>query len=102
MAKVDNVAKYIIGILDVDNLKLQKLLYYCQGVHLVANQEPLFKEDIEARRYGPVVPKVYQTYKSFGFDTITIAHKPKNLSFKKEERLSIDMVLEYFGNMSSL
>lgn len=101
MAEVDSVAKYIIGISNVDNLKLQKLLYYCQGVHLVTHNEPLFDAPIEAWRYGPVVPIVYYTYKEFGFDTIKIPES-EYLSLRKEEISSIDMVIEYFGQMSSL
>jgi uncharacterized phage-associated protein len=49
MTTAFDVAKYIINATPVDNLKLQKLLYYSQGVYLVLNnKQPLFPEDIEA------------------------------------------------------
>lgn len=35
--------------------KLHKLLYYCQGHHLAATGEPLFRETISAWDMGPVV-----------------------------------------------
>ena len=35
--------------------KLHKLLYYCQGHHLAAVDEPLFSESIAAWDMGPVV-----------------------------------------------
>jgi uncharacterized phage-associated protein len=35
--------------------KLHKLLYYCQGHHLAAFDEPLFSESISAWDMGPVV-----------------------------------------------
>src|SRR5437773_4537685 len=35
--------------------KLHKLLYYCQGHHLAAFGEPLFRETISAWDMGPVV-----------------------------------------------
>lgn len=35
--------------------KQHKLLYYCQGHHLVATGEPLFTETISAWDMGPVV-----------------------------------------------
>jgi uncharacterized phage-associated protein len=35
--------------------KLHKLLYYCQGHHLAAFDEPLFSENISAWDMGPVV-----------------------------------------------
>jgi uncharacterized phage-associated protein len=40
------------------NLKLQKLLYYAQGLHLALYNEPLSKGRIEAWKHGPVVPSV--------------------------------------------
>ena len=48
------------------NMKLQKLLYYEQGFHLAYFNAPLFDAPIEAWQYGPVVPIVYNQYKSNG------------------------------------
>jgi uncharacterized phage-associated protein len=48
------------------NLKLQKMLYYMQGFHLAYFEKPLFDDEIEAWMYGPVVPKVYEAFKSNG------------------------------------
>lgn len=45
------------------NLILHKFLYFAQGYNLALYNTPLFDEDIEAWKYGPVVPSVYQTYK---------------------------------------
>lgn len=45
------------------NLILHKFLYFAQGYSLALYNTPLFDEDIEAWKYGPVVPSVYQTYK---------------------------------------
>jgi uncharacterized phage-associated protein len=39
----------------LSNMKLQKLVYYAQGLHLALNDAPLFKGKIEAWTYGPVV-----------------------------------------------
>jgi uncharacterized phage-associated protein len=39
--------------------KLHKLLYYCQGHHLAAFDEPLFVETISAWDMGPVVPTLW-------------------------------------------
>ena len=38
------------------NLRLQKLLYYVQGWSLGERGRPMFREEIQAWRYGPVVP----------------------------------------------
>ncbi len=48
----------------ISNMKLQKLLYYEQGYHLACFDEPLFDEEIEAWKFGPVVPQIYEKYKS--------------------------------------
>ena len=50
----------------MSNMKLQKMLYYEQGYHLAAFGTPLFDEDVEAWMYGPVVPSVYEHFKSHG------------------------------------
>jgi uncharacterized phage-associated protein len=44
-------------------LKLQKLLYYCQGHHLAATGEPLFEEAISAWDNGPVVGHLWKAEK---------------------------------------
>ena len=99
MTTAFEVAKYIIKSLPVDNLKLQKLLYYSQAVHLVLHdKEPLFPEDIEAWDYGPVVPPVYHEYKHYGFETIPPAEEQSTLNF--EEMKSVDMTLACFGDRS--
>ncbi len=41
-------------------LRLNRLLYYCQGWHLATCGRPLFPERIEAWATGPVVPVVYE------------------------------------------
>lgn len=47
----------------ISNLKLQKLLYYAQGIHLAITDEMLFEENILAWKHGPVVVDVYDIYK---------------------------------------
>jgi uncharacterized phage-associated protein len=99
MATAKEVAKYLIKSLPVDNLKLQKLLYYSQATHIVLhNRVPLFPEDIEAWDYGPVVPGVYREYKPYGFDIIPGSDDPTTLSVL--EMRSVDMTMATFGNMT--
>jgi uncharacterized phage-associated protein len=103
MASAGEVAKYIIKSLPVDNLKLQKLLYYSQAVHLVLNDKtPLFPEPIEAWDYGPVIPPVYREYKQYGLETIPAPNDDKSLGLTAEEITPIDMVLDYYGSMSGV
>jgi uncharacterized phage-associated protein len=49
----------------IDNLKLQKLLFYAHAWHLAIHDKPLFEEDIEAWPWGPVVRNVYLEFMKF-------------------------------------
>lgn len=67
--QIDNVSKKY-GIEDncgaaeyITPLKLQKLLYYIQGMALRIYGKPAFSNSILAWQYGPVVEEVYQQYK---------------------------------------
>ena len=55
----------------VTHLKLQKLVYYCQGYHLAMFDAPIFPEDLEAWDHGPVHSELYQTYKYHGSAAIS-------------------------------
>ena len=66
-AKAIDVARYLIGFAQndgkpVDNLRLQKLLYYAWGTYWYNKQQELFSDDIEAWPFGPVVREVYVEY----------------------------------------
>lgn len=57
MATAHDVAATVLGNLgSVTAMKLEKLVYYCQGWHLAREGTLLFPEPIEAWREGPVVP----------------------------------------------
>lgn len=47
-----------------------KLVYISHGWMLGLHQRPLFNENVEAWKYGPVVPCVYHKYKKFRGDVI--------------------------------
>jgi len=47
-------------------VKLHKLLYYCQGWHLAWMGSPLFHEEIEAWANGPVVADLWRARKHGG------------------------------------
>ena len=73
MAKLQDVIDFFIEFYnsfddenDLTNLKLQKLLYFAQGAHLAKTGELLFDEDIQAWRFGPVVPVAYEQYADYG------------------------------------
>lgn len=57
----------------ITHLKLQKLLYYAQGISLGMYGKPIFKEKIEAWQHGPVVREVYGHFSKFGRNNIEIS-----------------------------
>lgn len=61
------------------HLKLEKLLYFAQGVSLAKNNKVLFKEDIEAWIHGPVVKKVFNTFSQKGRLEITLEDAPRGI-----------------------
>jgi len=70
-----DIANYFLAISNdigepITNLRLQKLVYYAQAWYLANHSKPLFKEDFEAWVHGPVIPKLYQKYKKYGFSPI--------------------------------
>ena len=95
-----NVADYFIRLANktgssLNNLKLQKLVYYAQAWHLALHDTPLFPEDFQAWVHGPVILELYQKYKHFGWRPISEdAHPelPKNV-----ENFLDKVAKEYFA-----
>lgn len=52
----------------IDEMKLHKLLYFAQRESLVQNDKPLFWEDFEAWKYGPVLKEIREHYRDDSFD----------------------------------
>jgi uncharacterized phage-associated protein len=81
------------------NLKLQKLLYFSQAASLSLKNVPLFQEKIEAWKFGPVVPDVYRSLKSFGNEPITITSTVQELS--PEATALLEDVWNIYGKFSA-
>lgn len=55
----------------VSPMKLQKLLYFVYRDYLKATGSELFSEKFEAWPYGPVLPSIYDEFRSFQGNPIT-------------------------------
>lgn len=103
-SNASDVADYFLKLADdesgeyLSNLKLQKLLYYAQGFHLAAYNEPLFDEPVLAWIYGPAVPKIYHNEDSarYGIQPPDDA----DFSFSKNVRKILDDVYYVYGQFS--
>lgn len=78
----------------VTNLKLQKILYYVQGHYLAEFDQPLFPDEIQAWKFGPVVPSVYYEYSVYGPDEIIITGRENLEECDSEEMELIDSVID--------
>lgn len=103
----DKVAKYLIhrsGELGyhINNLQLQKMLYYTQGCFLAALGHPAFEEDIYAWPYGPVIPPVYFGYSYFLSEPICVNIGDGDIDgFSKEEKEIFDYVINRKGGVDA-
>lgn len=51
-------------------MKLQKVVYFAQGLSLALKDKELVKENFQAWKYGPVIPSIYHDYKLYGSSPI--------------------------------
>lgn len=106
-----DVANYIIDLAEktgepVTNMKLQKLLYYSYAWVLVEsnNQQQLFSEPIQAWKYGPVVPPVYELYQDCGADNIKQVSKDHRIEYINDinQKLIVEDVFKIYGTKTAL
>jgi len=109
MAKLENVADYILYLDDINdndgigisNLKIQKLVYYCQGFYCAIFNKPFFDDEIVAWRHGPVVESLYHKFKQFANNKISInkAFDPSVLN--DDEKELVEEVYSVFGQFTA-
>lgn len=51
--------------MELSNLALQKVLFFCHAGNLVENGRPLVKHEFEAWQHGPVLQYIYSQFKDF-------------------------------------
>lgn len=104
MEKILNVAKFIYDELkntlkytddEIDEMKIHKLLYFSQRQSYALTNSPLFKEDMEAWKFGPVNRKVRASFiKGIGIYDPTEDISPESMYIVK------NIILEY-GKLNS-
>lgn len=102
------VARHFLAMQDEDagdlisNLKLQKLLYYAQGLHLAWKGSSLYPERIEAWQHGPVIPDMYYTFKQYQGKPIPIEEARTATPIQdKEIKDFLNEVYDVFGQYSA-
>lgn len=85
----------------INNLKLNKLLYFIQKEHLKKYNRILFIEDLLPYRYGASVENVYRVFKYYGRDNI---NEPidKLINIEEESKEIIDSIILKYRNCKSM
>lgn len=69
-AFIDRALKGVIP--ELTPMKVQKLLFYTQSWYLRFNDgTPLFDDNFERWRFGPVIPSIYHELKPYGYHPVT-------------------------------
>jgi uncharacterized phage-associated protein len=102
------IADYLIAFSSatgslITNMKLQKLAFYTQAWHIAVFNEEIFEEDFQAWIHGPVLPSLYNQYKSFQWrpilrDDLSEASLPEMGSrfSSSVNKIIEDVISEYF------
>lgn len=100
MEKAVNVAQYIyeeykkIAQSNIDNMKLQKLLYFAQRESIAVTGIPMFSDNLEGWRYGPVCHEVWSFFAEHG-----IPGGDSRIS--DEAKYIINNVIQEYGSLES-
>lgn len=98
-----NVAYYILSEYSgVTHLKLQKLLYYLKAWGLVAG-ENLVSGEFKKWARGPVNQDVYNTFKKFKGEVITLSKGQATKSpYAGEQKVLADFILDCYAQYSAV
>lgn len=103
--KTLELTKYVINNCrncgSINQLKLQKLLYYIQAWTLVFTGKRIIQEKFQAWVHGPVLRSVYDRYKSQGDMYTPLKANGYDLEWTTEEQFEIiNDVLNIYGKKS--
>lgn len=106
--KVETIANYFIekdkeyGINDMNGLKLMKIVYIAHGWSLAILNKPLFHEEIQAWKYGPVIPYLYNIIKQHNGKIINTKINSKSENIDSDIQELLLKVYESYGAMDKL
>ncbi|HEV2194040.1 MAG TPA: type II toxin-antitoxin system antitoxin SocA domain-containing protein [Candidatus Acidoferrum sp.] len=101
------IANYFLTLAIRDGIpifpvKMQKLIYLAHGWSLAFRGQPLVTDEVQAWRYGPVVPAVYRAFKQYSGTAIQApAQVPANTQIDEESRELIENVWSRYGSLSA-
>ncbi|WP_252251247.1 type II toxin-antitoxin system antitoxin SocA domain-containing protein [Clostridium sp. VAP52] len=87
----------------INNLKLQKILFYCQVEYIRSNKELLFEDEIECNDYGMMIPSIYyrlNIHSSSDLNSNDLKDKQdENIELDEHTKLIIDSVIDRYKDV---
>lgn len=98
MTTIFDAAKFILEVCgQMSTMKLQKLCYYAQVWSLVWDGAPLFEEDFQAWRNGPICPELFCRLKG-QFSCVADDIPGDSSVFNNMQRETLQLVLDHYGD----
>lgn len=89
-----------IGGRSFSNLQIQKLLYLGQMFHMGEHGVPMFDDDFEAWKLGPVIPSVYRRAKIYGSKPVAKLFSDQRLPELSTGRVMLEKLIEELPDKS--
>lgn len=77
-------------------MQLLKLVYIAHGMSLGFRGVPLIKNDVEAWKYGPVIPDLYNEIKRYRDKPVGIIATESDDEIQEDDRIIIDFVYKRY------
>lgn len=86
----------------ITNLKLQKLLYFCEAYYMnLTDSSQMFEDNFNALTYGPVALPVYNRFKTFINYPISLDSSKIEIINDDDINQSIETVCSHFENYTA-
>lgn len=104
-----DIAKHFVKLAQeegqgIDPMKLLKLTYIAHGWYLGITGKPLFPNQVQAWKYGSVIPDLYQSVRMFGknnVDPFLLGISAKN-ELSEDDKEFIKKIWNNYKNLSGL
>ena len=85
----------------MDNIRLNKLMFFAQAWYLVRYNTPLFEGLFEQTSEGPVHHQVYNVLKPYGNNDIDVGFPYEPSVYSDNEITTLGDVMEYYGKLDT-
>lgn len=82
-------------------MSLLKLTYITHGWHLEMFNAPLVSNQIEAWRYGPVIPDVYNDFRGQGVNVQDVVRSVPDAQFAPQDSSLLEQIWTIYGGLSA-